>query len=158
MYSLMIIFPILGCILQDQASQRFRCGSMESTSPKRLLLLTEAKLVWKSTRVNSQSELHPTGVAWIYFPLSIFIHEITTNCGVILKDLVQLVKRKLPAGIICWKHQRYMAQGLFQNFSNWMNVEHFSRLIRVSNHVQLATLRSHQVFNHTTWEHQSNIK
>ena len=65
MYSLMIIFPTLGCILWDQASQRFRCGSMESTSPKRLLLLTEAKLVWKSTRVNSQSELHPTGVAWI---------------------------------------------------------------------------------------------
>ena len=45
---------------------------MESTSPKRLLLLTEAKLVWKSIWVNWQSELHPIGVAWITYMGAVF--------------------------------------------------------------------------------------
>jgi len=48
--------------------------------------------------------------------------------GVILKDSVQLMKRKLPAGIICWQQQRHMAQGLFQNFSNWVKVGTFLKI------------------------------
>ncbi|KAF6073416.1 hypothetical protein HJG60_009549 [Phyllostomus discolor] len=48
--------------------------------------------------------------------------------------------------------------GLFQNFSNWPKVGMFSRLIRVSNHVQLASLGSRRVLNHPACEPPSGAE
>lgn len=77
--------------------------------------------------------------------------------GVILMELSQLMNGDMPAGNICCEPHRHMAAGLFQNFCNWIKVGHFSRLIRVSHHVQLAALGSQPVLNHILCEFLGNL-
>lgn len=70
----------------------------------------------------------------------------------------QLMTRKLPTGIIGWKQHRHMAQGIFQNFSNWMKVGTFLKINKGVKSCPAGNPRTRQVFNHTPYEHQNNIK
>lgn len=93
----------------------------------------------------------------IRFPLTALICEIITNGS--YPETFRPVNEKKTAN---WQPLLEATQTHGTGFSRTFLIggkqEHFSRLIRVSNRVQLATPGSYQVFNHTTREHQSNTE